>query len=55
MKILPASRPWPADVLHAQLKSRLFLGGLFGGVIGLCFGLFGYGIVYCLPRLTLRS
>ena len=31
---------------RAQLKSRLFLGGLFGGVIASVLGLFGYGIVY---------
>lgn len=31
---------------RAQLKSRLFLGGLFGGVIVSVLGLFGYGIVY---------
>ena len=31
---------------HAQLKSRLLLGGLFGGVIASVLGLFGYGIVY---------
>ena len=31
---------------RAKLKSRLFLGGLFGGVIASVLGLFGYGIVY---------
>ena len=31
---------------RAQLKSRLFLGGLFGSVIASVLGLFGYGIVY---------
>ena len=31
---------------RARLKSRLFLGGLFGGVIASVLGLFGYGIVY---------
>ena len=31
---------------RAQLKSRLLLGGLFGGVIASVLGLFGYGIVY---------
>ena len=31
---------------RAQLKSRLFLGGLFGSVITSVLGLFGYGIVY---------
>ena len=31
---------------RAQLKSRLFLGGIFGGVILSVLGLFGYGIVY---------
>ena len=31
---------------RAQLLSRLFLGGLFGGVIASVLGLFGYGIVY---------
>ena len=31
---------------RAQLKSRLFLGGLFGGVTASVLGLFGYGIVY---------
>ena len=31
---------------RAQLKSRLFLGGLFGGVIASVLGLFAYGIVY---------
>ena len=31
---------------RAHLKSRLFLGGLFGGVIASVLGLFGYGIVY---------
>ena len=31
---------------RAQLKSRLFLGGIFGGVILSVLGLFGYGIAY---------
>ena len=31
---------------RAQLKSRLLLGGLFGGVTLSVLGLFGYGIVY---------
>ena len=31
---------------HARRKSRLLLGGLFGGVIASVLGLFGYGIVY---------
>ena len=31
---------------RAQLKSRLFIGGLFGGVTLSVLGLFGYGIVY---------
>ena len=31
---------------HARRKSRLLLGGLFGGVFASVLGLFGYGIVY---------